>query len=109
MPDIVEPSAPRPISGYHELALDATPEERRRMVPAESFLRSYMMWFGGLAPIDIQRRSKPGNLFDDWSDYINALGLPEYMFDVPRVTQSNTVMLAAIGRLGEALCVRSAE
>ena len=48
-------------------------------------------------------------MFDAWDDYLAALGLPDYKIDLPRQTQSNTLMLATLGRLGEALCVRAAE
>ncbi|HET7501653.1 MAG TPA: hypothetical protein VFK02_11635 [Kofleriaceae bacterium] len=89
--------------------LDPTPKQRRPMVPAEAILRAYLAWFGGLAPAEVVQRAHGGNLFDAWSSYLAALGLPDYHVDAPRVTQSNTVMLAALGRLGEALCIRSAE
>ena len=54
-------------------------------------------------------RAKGKNLFDTWGDYVAALGLPDDAVDVPRANQSNTLMLATLGRLGEALCVRAAE
>jgi hypothetical protein len=79
------------------------------MLPPEVYLRAYLGWFGGLAPLDVQARSKPKNLFDAWDDYLAALGLPDYRIDVPRQDQSNTLMLATLGRLGEALCVRASE
>ena len=79
------------------------------MVPPEVYLRAYLGWFGNLAPLDVQQRAKPKNLFDAWDDYLAALGLPDYKIDLPRQTQSNTLMLATLGRLGEALCARAAE
>lgn len=79
------------------------------MVSPEVYLRAYLAWFGGLAPLDIQAKARPRGLFDAWDDYLAALGLPDYKTDVPRQTQSNTLMLATLGRLGEALCVRAAE
>lgn len=79
------------------------------MVPPEVYLRAYLGWFGGLAPLDVQARARPKGLFDAWDDYLAALGLPDYKIDLPRQTQSNTLMLATLGRLGEALCVRAAE
>jgi hypothetical protein len=81
----------------------------KRMVPPEVFLRAYLTWFGGLVPEDAARRAHRDNLFDRWHAYLGALGLPDHDIDAPRATQSNTVMLATLGRLGEALCVRSAE
>ncbi len=89
--------------------LDTTPKERRRMVPPEVYLRAYLAWFGGLVPLDVQNRARPKGLFDAWDDYLSALGLPDYKTDLPRQNQSNTLMLATLGRLGEALCVRAAE
>jgi hypothetical protein len=103
------PSPPEPLPARDTVAIDTTPKERRRMLPPEAYLRAYLGWFGGLAPLDVQARAKPKNLFDAWDDYLAALGLPDYRIDVPRQTQSNTLMLATLGRLGEALCVRAAE
>jgi hypothetical protein len=103
------PSPPAPLPAAQTIAIDTTPKERRRMVPPEVYLRAYIAWFGGLAPLDVQQRAKPKNLFDAWDDYLAALGLPDYRIDLPRQTQSNTLMLATLGRLGEALCVRASE
>jgi hypothetical protein len=105
----IAPSAPTPLPAHEEVLLDTTPKERRRMVPPEAYLRAYLTWFGGLAPLDVQKRARGKDLFDTWDDYLSALGLPDYRIDVPRQTQSNTLMLATLGRLGEALCVRAAE
>jgi len=105
----IEPGAPQPLPEAHQVTLDTTPKERRRMVPPEVYLRAYLGWFGGLAPLDVQARAKPKNLFDGWDDYLAALGLPDYKLDLPRQGQTNTLMLATLGRLGEALCVRAAE
>jgi hypothetical protein len=79
------------------------------MLPPEAFLRAYLTWFGGLAPAEVQKRAHGFDLFDTWSDYLAALGLPDYRVDFPRMSQSNTMMLATVGRLGEALCVRAVE
>jgi hypothetical protein len=103
------PSPAEPLPAAQTVAIDTTPKERRRMVPPEVYLRAYIAWFGGLAPLDVQQRAKPKNLFDAWDDYLAALGLPDYRIDLPRQTQSNTLMLATLGRLGEALCVRASE
>src|SRR5690349_12324003 len=99
----------RPMPPAKEIVLDTTPQGRRRMVPPEVYLRAYLAWFGGLAPLDVQQRAKPKNLFDTWDDYLAALGLPDYKIDLPRQGQTNSLMLATFGRLGEALCVRAAE
>lgn len=106
---VIHPSAPQPLPAQHEVMIDTTPKERRRMVPPEVYLRAYLTWFGGLAPLDVQNRARPRALFDTWDDYLAALGLPDYRADLPRASQSNTLMLATLGRLGEALCLRAAE
>ncbi|MBA3538032.1 MAG: hypothetical protein H0T79_00240 [Deltaproteobacteria bacterium] len=108
-PDAIAPSSTRALPAHDVVTLDASPKARRRMVPPEVFLRAYLTWFGGLAPIDTFKKARGWNLFDQWSDYLAALGLPDYHLDTPRVTQSNAIMLATLGRLGEALCVRSVE
>jgi hypothetical protein len=107
--DVIPPSAQRPLPELHELVGNTTAKARSRMVPPEAFLRAYLVWFGGLSPQEVPKRAHGFNLFDSWPDYLAALGLPDYQIDVPRVTQSNTMMLATLGRLGEALCVRSVE
>lgn len=87
----------------------AGPVPQPRMVPPEAFLRAYLSWFGDLTPSAAFTRARGDDLFDRWPDYLAALGLPDDHTDSPRITRSNTVMLAVIGRLGEALCVRSAQ
>jgi hypothetical protein len=103
------PSAPQPLPAAQIAMIDTTPKARRRMVPPEVYLRAYLTWFGGLVPLAVQNRARPKGLFDAWDDYLAALGLPDYKIDLPRQSQSNTLMLATLGRLGEALCVRAAE
>ena len=106
---VVHPSAPEAAGVHETIAIDTTPKARRRMVPPEVYLRAYLGWFGGIAPLDFEKRAKPKGLFDTWDDYLAALGLPDYKIDLPRAMQSNTLMLATLGRLGEALCVRAVE
>jgi hypothetical protein len=108
-PTALAPSAPEPLPPPRASAIDTTPKERRRMMPPEVYLRAYLGWFGNLAPLDVQAKARGKNLFDSWDDYLAALGLPDYKLDLPRQAQSNTLMLATLGRLGEALCVRAAE
>jgi hypothetical protein len=103
------PAAPQPLPSPSAAMIDTTPKARRRMVPPEVYLRAYLTWFGGLVPLDVQNRARPKGLFDAWDDYLAALGLPDYKIDLPRQSQSNTLMLATLGRLGEALCARAAE
>lgn len=105
----IAPSKPAPLPAAQQVVLDTTPKERRRMLPPEVYLRAYLGWFGGLAPLEVQKRARPKGLFDAWDDYLSALGLPDYKLDLPRQGQTNTLMLATLGRLGEALCVRAAE
>ncbi|HEY0190112.1 MAG TPA: hypothetical protein VGC42_03265 [Kofleriaceae bacterium] len=105
----ISPGATTPLPPPTELAVDTTPKARPRMMPPEVYLRAYLTWFGGLAPLDVQARARGRGLFDAWDDYLAALGLPDYRVDLPRQLQTNTLMLAAFGRLGEALCIRAAE
>jgi hypothetical protein len=106
---VIRPSAPVPLPPRQEASIDTTPKARPRMMPPEVYLRAYMMWFGGLAPLDVQTKARGKQLFDAWDDYLAALGLPDYRLDLPRQTQTNSLMIATFGRLGEALCARAAE
>jgi hypothetical protein len=103
------PGPAQPLPAGATAAIDTTPKARPRMMTAEVFLRAYLTWFGGLAPLDVQARARGRQLFDAWDDYLAALGLPDYRLDLPRQSQTNSLMLAVFGRLGEALCVRAAE
>jgi hypothetical protein len=105
----ITPGASTALPSHQTRVLDTSPKERRRMVAPEVYLRAYLGWFGGLVPLEVHRRARGRGLFDAWDDYLSALGLPDYRTDLPRQTQSNTLMLATLGRLGEALCVRAAE
>jgi hypothetical protein len=87
---------------------DTTPKERPRMVPPEAYIRTYLALFGGLAPLQVQTLGGP-QLFGAWNDYLVALGLPDYRFDIPRAQVTNTLMIAALERLGVALCDRAVE
>jgi hypothetical protein len=107
--DVIGPGAARPLPPAREVVVDTTPKARPRMMPTEVYLRAYLTWFGGLAPGAIQARMRPLNMFDTWNDYLAALGLPDYKIDLPRQSQTNTLMLSAFGRLGEALCVQAVE
>jgi hypothetical protein len=102
-------AALEPLPAHREVAIDTSPKARRRMVPPEVYLRAYLQWFGGLAPLDVQTAARGKRLFDAWDDYLSALGLPDYRLDLPRQLQTNSLMVATFGRLGEALCVRAAE
>ena len=107
--NVIHPTPPTPLAIQLGVPIDTTPKERRRMVPPEAYLAAYLTWFGGLAPLDVQQRARGKAMFDAWDDYLSALGLPDYRLDLPRATQSNTLMLATLGRLGEVLCARAAE
>ena len=96
-PDAIAPGAPGALPEHHAVVLDQSPKQRRQMIPAEVILRAYLSWFGGLAPGEVVQRAHGANLFDAWSYYLAALGLPDHHVDAPRVSQSNTVMLAALG------------
>ncbi len=103
-------AAPLPERGH--MVEDATPKQDRRLIPAEAYVRTYLQLFGGLAPLEVQRRARGGDgatLFDTWDDYLAALGFPDYRLDLPRGTQTNALMMAAFERLGVALCDRAVE
>lgn len=108
-PDAITPKEGGPLPPSSEIALDPTLKAQRRAMPPEAFLRAYLTWFGGLAPADVVQRTQRSHLLDRWALYLSAIGLPDYQFDIPRVTQTNPLMLATFGRLAEALCVKSAE
>lgn len=107
------PSTPvTSIPGHETLAQDNTPKEGPRLMPAETYIRSYLALFGDLAPRDVEQRARAMDgsaLFDTWNDYLAALGLPDYRVDGPRGTQTNALMMATFERLGVALCDRAAE
>lgn len=106
---VVRPSTPEPLPPHTAAAIDTSPKERPRMLAQEPYLRAYLAWFGGLAPLDVQNKARAGGLFDSWGDYLAALGMPDDRIDLPRATQSNALMVATLARLGEALCVLAAE
>ena len=99
------------IPGHDSLPEDTTTKEAPRLVHAEAYMRTYLMLFGGLAPIDAQTEAQKSGtaLFDKWNDYLMALGFPDYRDDIPRQGQTNAVMVAAFERLGVALCDRALE
>lgn len=100
------------IPGHDGLVQDTSPKEGPRMVPPEAYVRTYLSLFGGLSPIDTQlalRGNDGSAIFDTWNDYLSSLGLPDYRIDIPRQTQTNTLMLATFERLGIALCDRAVE
>ena len=75
-------------------------------------MRTYLQLFGALSPADAQKTAR-GNegsaLFDTWDDYVSSLGFPDYRTDIPRQTQTNTLMVATFEALGVALCDRALE
>jgi len=104
------PSAPMPVLAV--VAEDTAPKQDLRLVPPEVYMRTYLRVFGGLAPLDVQKRARGADgaaLFDTWDDYVSALGFPDYRTDVPRQTQTNALMVATFERLGVALCDRALE
>ena len=115
-----EQPAPKPLPtttlpGHDSLAQDTSPKEGPRTIPPEVYLRTYLQIFGGLTPLGAQAdaKTKVNNadmkLFDTWGDYLALLGLPDYAIDIPRSTQTNTLMMATFERLGVALCDRAIE
>lgn len=109
----VVPSVPvASLPGHDALAIDTTPKEGLRMVPPEAYVRTYLQLFGGLAPLEVQKRARGADgpqLFDTWADYLATLGFPDDKLDLPRATQTNALMIAAFERLGAALCDRAME
>jgi len=104
------PGPPLALRGVQ--AEDSAPKQDLRLVPPEVYMRTYLQLFGGLAPLEAQRRArgKDGSaLFDRWDDYVSALGFPDYRLDIPRQTQTNALMVATFERLGVALCDRAVE
>ncbi len=111
-PEVVAPGPPTPLASAGVLAEDTAPKEDLRLVPPEAYMRTYLQLFGGLAPLDVQKKARGGDgaqLFDTWDDYVSALGLPDYRLDIPRQTQTNALMVATFERLGVALCDRAVE
>lgn len=112
--DVPEPSAPdanvatpvESMPGHGNLAQDTTPKRGPRMMPVETYVRSYMQLFGDLAPLAIQTqiRARDTSVFDTWNDYLASMGLPDHRVDIARVTQTSAIMLATLERTGIALC-----
>lgn len=105
-------SPPAALPPGHVTPQDTSIKEGPRLLPAESYIRSYLMIFGGLAPLEAQAsaQAKDGKqLFDTWDDYLATLGLPDYRYDTPRIGQTNTLMIATFERIGISLCDRALE
>ncbi len=112
MPTRVHPTLAAPLVPHDVVTEDIAPKAALHLVPPEVYMRTYLQLFGGLAPLDLQKRArgKDGStLFDTWDDYVSALGFPDYRSDIPRQTQTNALMVAAFERLGVALCDRALE
>jgi hypothetical protein len=100
--------------GHENLEQDNSPKRGPRVMPVETYVRSYLALFGGLSttgayritPIQAaaQARQAAPDLFDTWNDYLATLGLPDHRVDLPRNTQMNALMLATLERTGMALC-----
>jgi hypothetical protein len=111
-PERVTAMPSRALAPLGSVAEDTTPKHDLRLVPPEVYMRTYLQLFGGLAPLEVQKRARGADgaqLFDAWDDYVSALGFPDYRLDIPRQTQTNALMVAAFERLGVALCDRAVE
>lgn len=111
-PTELEPTPVTTLPGHENLPVDTSPKNGPRLVPPETYIRTYLHLFGDLSPQKAQaalRAQDQSELFDTWNDYLSSLGFPDYRFDVPRAGQTNTLMLATFERLGIALCDRSLE
>ena len=109
----VDPGVPvNQLPGHATVGVDPGPKDEPRLVPAEAYMRTYLQLFGGLAPLEVQKKAKGGDgnqLFDTWDDYLAALGFPDYRNDIPRGVQTNALMVSTFERLGVALCDRAVE
>lgn len=98
------------VPGHDSIAQDTSHKEPPRLVPAEAYLRTYLVLFGGQSALAAQRELSAGpGLFDGWNAYLGALGLPNYAIDLPRGEKTNALMIATFERLGAALCDRAIE
>lgn len=102
----VTPSPLGTIPGHDFVAEDDSPKRSPRLLPAETYIRTYLALFGGLAPLAVDK-DIDASLFDTWTDYLAALGLSDYRLDIPRTGQTSPLMLATFERLGVALCDRA--
>ena len=104
----------------HESLQDDSPKQGPRLMPAETLIRSYLSLFGALVPgagtsavtatqLQTVLRSGVGGteLFDTWTTYLSTLGVPDYMDDIPRGSQVNSLMITTFERMGVALCDRA--
>ncbi len=110
--EIVPPEVGPKLTVTSTTTQDSAPKEELRMVPAEAYMRTYLTLFGGLAPLEVQKRARGADgaqLFDTWDDYFASLGFPDYRIDMPRSQQTNALMVATFERLGVALCDRAVE
>lgn len=106
----IAPQTLTEIPGHERIAQDTSHKETPRLVPAEAYMRTYLMLFGGRTALQAQSELAAGpGLFDNWNAYLGALGLPNYAIDLPRGEQTNALMIATFERLGAALCDRAVE
>jgi hypothetical protein len=103
----VTPNPLGSVPGHDFVNEDDSPKQSPRLLPAETYIRTYLQLFGGLAPMAVDK-DIDGSLFDTWNDYLGALGLADYRLDIPRNGQTSPLMLATFERLGVALCDRAA-
>jgi hypothetical protein len=105
-PDGNQASPIETMPGHENLAQDTTPKRGPRLMPVESYIRSYLQLFGGLSPLATATaiRARDATLFDTWNDYVASLGLPDHRVDINRGTQTSPLWLATLERAGIALC-----
>lgn len=111
-PETIAPASGPALEVKGQVPQDTAPKNDLRLVPAEAYLRTYLMLFGGGTPREVEDRAKGkdgAQLFDTWDDYLSALGFPDYRLDLPRANETNALMMAAFERLGVALCDRAVE
>jgi hypothetical protein len=94
------------------VSFTTAPQEPERLVAPEVLLRSYLRLFGAATPLDAEKLARGNDgrkLFDNWTDYLSALGLPDYRNDLPRALETNALMVSTFERIAEALCDRAIE
>ncbi len=113
-PSVIVAGPARTVTAVRDDRQDTAPKEELRLLPPEVYLRSYLSLLGATQPLDGETRLRGpakdgGSLFDTWTDYLGALGLPDYKVDLPRAEKMNALMVAAFERLAVALCDRVVE
>lgn len=109
-PELVKPRE-QPAAAVQTAPRESFEPREARLVAAETLIRSYTAIFGDLMIPEHRKGYDVSNRnarYFGWQEHLSALGLPDYLQDLPRVTQTNTVMVAEFERLAATLCDRAA-